>query len=81
MTEEAASRWLNGWLYGDPEETWCSRLYRWRWLPWCAVLVVLVDLEARRRYGEPWGHCRLARENDRLRRLDLDARRRALDGQ
>jgi hypothetical protein len=75
VTDETHSRWLNMWLYGDPEETFCSRVYRWRWLPWCAVLWLWIDAEAVRRAGEEWGHCAAARENDRVRRLAERLRR------
>lgn len=79
-----ASRWLNWRLGGDPAETYCSRLWRWRWLPWCAALILWIDLEAVRREREPWGHCRRARLNDRARRYaeataELDGRLRMVD--
>lgn len=65
MDDVAASKWLNARLYGDPDERFCSRCYRWRWLPWCAAIVLWIDHEARRVHGEGPGHCRRANEAQR----------------
>lgn len=83
MTDEQWSMRLNGHLYGRPDETFCSRLWRYRWLPWCAVVAAWIDCEAVRLHGEGWGHCRRAWEAQRDRdcaaamgRLDLPGRLR-----
>ena len=65
MDDVQASRWLNARLYGNPEETYCSRLWRWRWLPWCAAIILWIDREAIVRHGEAPGHCRRAHEAHR----------------
>lgn len=83
MTDEQWSMRLNSMLYGRPDEVLCSRLHRYRWLPWCAVVALWIDVEAVRRFGEPWGHCRRAREAQRgrdeaacLSRMELPDRAR-----
>ena len=69
MDHDVASRIVNAWLGGDPSETVCSRVYRWRWL--VPILWLALDLEAHRRWDEPWGHCRRAHANHRARRRSL----------
>lgn len=66
MEHDEASRIVNGWLWGDPTETLCSRVWRWRWL--VPGLWLLLDYEARRRWGEEPGHCRRAAETHRARK-------------
>lgn len=78
MNDEQGSRWLNGVLWGDPDEMFCARCYRRReWFWW---LVLAIDFEAWRRHGEPPGHCRRRHERERLRRLALPDRFRYAAG-
>ena len=69
MENDDASRIVNGWLWGDPTEVVCSRVYRWRWIAW--PLILAIDWRATHCYGEPPAHCRRAREADRARRAVL----------
>lgn len=76
MTEaehEAHSRWLNGMTGGDPDETFCSRIWRERWRrPWLWLVIWKIDREAMLRHGEQAEHCRRAAENHALRRSEPD---------
>lgn len=69
MDHDDASRIVNAWLWGRSDETICSRLWRWRWIAW--PIILCIDRQAVRRYGEPPSHCRRAREADRARRAVL----------
>jgi hypothetical protein len=81
MVDEDASRWLNGLLGGDPDETFCSRLWRLRWRrPWYWLMIARINWAAVNRLGEEPGHCRRAAENHKLRAMAPDEIRRWLDG-
>ena len=55
-TDADTSRVLNWWLYGSPDEQFCVRLWRHRWIFW--PLILWIDIEAWRRFGDEPGHCR-----------------------